>query len=203
MNQQPVFDPSRPIELQFHSAEGVKAVKVRFPNDEEWTQRQRGRKVVIKQLGRGVSETSIPNGERADEQLFAKIRTGDGPECDAFEAARIIDQLSFCEVDDVAPEAEGYRVTLRVPGGSVAVVLRIPTAKDVFEYRRYFARVLDLPFGKQELTVNLNAAANLFEKLVQDTEGYAGPVPIIHQAVAVRAAIDALEAGFADNSANF
>jgi hypothetical protein len=64
--------------------------------------------------------------------------------------------------------------------------------------------MLDLPFNKQELTINLAAAGALHGRLAQSTEGYAGAVPIIHQAVAVKAAIDALEAGFQeDRPANF
>jgi hypothetical protein len=42
----------------------------------------------------------------------------------------------------------------------------------------------------------------LYRKLCQSTEGYAGTVPIIHQAVAVKAAIDALEAGFEGQDPN-
>jgi hypothetical protein len=40
------------------------------------------------------------------------------------------------------------------------------------------------------------SAGALYKKLLVSTEGYAGEAPIIHQAVAVKAAIDALEAGF-------
>lgn len=206
MEQQAIFDSARSIELQLRSAEGIKTAKVRFPSDGEWADRQRRRKVIIKQLGRGVSETSIPNGERADEELLRKIRLDEsGAEFDAFEAARLIEELASVDVDDVSPEAEGYRVNLRVPGGSAAVVLRVPSAKDIFDYRRLFARVLDLPFGRQEMTVNLNAAGALFSKLFVRTEGYEGStVPVIHQAVAVRAAIDALESGLSqDATADF
>ena len=191
-----VFDAGRPVEVQLRSAEGTKTVKVRFPTDEEWTERQRRRKIIIKQLGRGISETVIPHSEDVDAALFAKIRAGEGPEVDPFEASRIIEQLSQADVDDVVPEAGAFRVVLRVPGGLTAHVVRMPSAKDVIEYRRGFARVLDLPFNKQELTVNLAAAGALYQKLVAATEGYAGAVPIVHQAVAVKAAIDALDAGF-------
>ena len=80
----------------------------------------------------------------------------------------------------------------------------MPSAKDVFEYRRGFARVLDLPFGRQEITINIGPLRALYKKLVTTTEGYAGDVPIIHQAVAVKAAIDALDTAFAeDRDANF
>jgi len=195
-----VFDAGRQVEVQLRSAEGTKTVKVRFPTDEEWTERQRRRKIIIKQLGRGISETVIPHSEDVDAALFAKIRAGEGPEIDPFEASRILEQLSQADVDDVVPEAGAFRVVLRVPGGLTAHVVRMPSAKDVIDYRRGFARVLDLPFNKQELTVNLGAAGSLYQKLAQGTEGYAGAVPIIHQAVAVKAAIDALDAGLQEDS---
>ena len=199
-----VFDGSRQVEIKLQSAEGTKTVTVRFPTDEEWVERQRRRKIIIKQLGRGVSETVVPGSEDADAELLSKLRVGEGPEVDAFEATRILEQLSQADVDDVLPEAGAFRVLVRVPGGITAHVLRMPSAKDVIEYRRAFARILDLPFNKQELTVNLAAAGDLYKKLCQGTEGYAGAVPVIHQAVAVKAAIDALEAGFeVDRPANF
>ena len=196
MEQSNVFDSARQLEIQLRSAEGASTVKVRFPTDEEWIERQRRRKIIIKQLGRGVSETTIPNAEEVDADLFRKIRLDEGDEVDAYEASRIIEQLGLAEVDDVVPEGAAFRVLLRVPGGTTAHVLRMPSAKDVIEYRRSFARILDLPFNRQELTVNLGAAGTLYQKLVQATEGYAGAAPIIHQAVAVKAAIDALDAGF-------
>lgn len=192
-----VFDASRPVTVNLRTPEGMKTVRVRFPTDEEWIDRQRKRKVIVKQLGRGVSETTIPDSQDVDGTLLAKIRIGeDGPVVDPFEASRVIEQLSQAEVDDVASIGDGFRVTLRVLGGTVSHELRMPSAKDVFEYRRGFARVLDLPYNRQELVINLAPAAALFKKLIQTSEGYAGDVPIIHQAVAVKAAIDALDAVF-------
>lgn len=194
----PVFDTARPIALQLRTSAGVKTIRVRFPSDEEWTERQRRRKVIIKQLGRGVSETIIANGEEADGALLAKIRTPEenAPEVDPFEASRIIEQLSQAEVDDVVQAGDAFRVTLRVLGGTVTHVLKMASAKDVTEYRRGFARVLDLPYNRQELTINLAAAGALYKKLITTAEGYAGDAPVMHQAVAVKAAIDALDAGF-------
>ncbi|MBE7542263.1 MAG: hypothetical protein M9913_17105 [Bryobacteraceae bacterium] len=191
-----VFDAARPITLKLRTPEGVKTIGVRFPTDEEWIERQRRRKVLIKQLGRGVSETVISGGEDADAALLTKIRQGEGPDVDPFEASRVIDQLGQCDVDDVVQEGDAFRVTLRVIGGTVEHVLRMPSAKDVFDYRRAFARVLDLPYNRQELTVNLAAGGALYKKLATLSDGYAGEPPIIHQAVSVRATIDALDASF-------
>jgi hypothetical protein len=193
-----VFDASRPVTVNLRTPDGVKTIRVRFPTDEEWIDRQRKRKVIVKQLGRGVSETTIPDSQDVDGALLAKIRVGEdeGPVVDPFEASRVIEQLSQAEVDDVASIGDGFRVTLRVLGGTVTHELRMPSAKDVFEYRRGFARVLDLPYNRQELVINLAPAATLFKKLIQSSDGYAGDVPIIHQAVAVKAAIDAIDAVF-------
>jgi hypothetical protein len=197
----PVFDAARPIALQLRTSAGVKTIRVRFPSDEEWTERQRRRKVIIKQLGRGVSETIIANGEDADGALLAKIRVPEenAPEVDSFEASRIMEQLSQAEVDDVVQAGDAFRVTLRVLGGTVTHLLKMASAKDITEYRRGFARVLDLPYNRQELTINLAAAGALYKKLITTTEGYAGDAPIMHQAVAVKAAIDALDAGFQES----
>jgi hypothetical protein len=197
-----MFDAKQPIIIHLRTPDGVKPVRVRFPTDEEWIDRQKKRKVIVKQLGRGVSETTIPDSAEADAALLAKIRLPEenAPEVDPFEASRIIEQLSQADVDDVVQVGDGFRVTLRVLCGTVGHVLRMPSAKDVFEYRRGFARVLDLPYNRQELTINLAAAGALYKELITATEGYAGEAPIIHQAVAVKAAIDALDAGFQEGA---
>jgi hypothetical protein len=195
-----VFDATRPVAIQLRGPDGVKTVRVRFPSDDEWAERQRRRKIIVKNLGRGISETTIPNREDIDAALLAKIRTEEEPEVDPFEAQKVIDQLSTCEVDDVVPAGASFRVILRVLGGTVSHLLKMPTAKDVNTYRNGFARMLDLPFGRQELTLNVRPASDLWKKLIEATEGYAGDAPIIHQAVAVKAAIDALDASFQEDA---
>jgi hypothetical protein len=192
--------------MQLAGPSGTKTVRVRFPNDDEWIERQRRRKAIVKNLGRGRSETTVPNAEDVDGALLAKIRLDeDSPvEVDPFEAGKIIDRLSECEVDDVVQAGNSFKVVLRVLGGAVTHLLKMPSAKDVFEYRRSFARVLELPYNRQEITINLRAASELYRKLIEATEGYAGESPIIHQGVAVKATIDALDAGFQeDRDANF
>ncbi|MEO8592894.1 MAG: hypothetical protein ABI759_06220 [Candidatus Solibacter sp.] len=203
-NNAPVFDAARPVAINLRGPDGVKTVRVRFPSDDEWAERQRRRKVIVKQLGRGVSETTIPSGEEIDAAMLAKIRTEEAPEVDAFEAQKVIEQLATCDVDDVVQAGDAFEVTLRVLGATTMHLLKMPSAKDVNQYRRGFARVLDLPFNRQELTINVRAAGDLYKKLLEGTEGYTGDAPIIHQAVAVKAAIDALDASFQeDRDANF
>lgn len=130
------------------------------------------------------------------------------------EATRSVGQLSQAEVYDVVPAGGSFRVSTRVLGGVTTHQLRrasieAPSARDVIEYRRGFLRSpryqpMLLPYGRQEITVNLAAAGALYKKLCEASEGYASAVPVIHQAVAVKAAIDALEMAFEeDRNANF
>jgi hypothetical protein len=109
-----MFDAKQPISIHLRTPEGVKPVRVRFPTDEEWIDRQKRRKVIVKQLGRGVSETTIPDSAEADAALLAKIRVPEenAPEVDAFEASRIIEQLSQADVDDVVQVGDGFHVTM-------------------------------------------------------------------------------------------
>jgi hypothetical protein len=194
-----VFDATRPVAVQLRGPDGVKTIRVRFPSDDEWAERQRRRKIIVKSLGRGMSETIIPSGEDIDAALLAKIRTEEEPAVDAFEAQKVIEQLATCEVDDVVPAGDSFRVVTRVLGATTTHLLKMPSAKDVNTYKRGFARALDLPFNRQEFTFNIRAAGDLYKKLVDATEGYAGDVPLVHQAVAVKAAIDALEASFQED----
>src|ERR1041384_1935720 len=92
-----VFDATVPVAIQLRAPGGMKTVRVRFPSDDQWTERQRRRKVIIKNLGRGQSETIVPNSEDVDAALLAKIRIEEEEspaEVDAFEAVKCIEQLS-------------------------------------------------------------------------------------------------------------
>lgn len=74
-----VFDATRPVAINLRTPDGVKTIRVRFPSDQEWSERQRRRKIIIKNLGRGISETTVTNAEDVDAALLAKIRTEDEP----------------------------------------------------------------------------------------------------------------------------
>ena len=191
-----MFDIKREIDVKLQSPDAAgKSVAIRFPSDEEWMERQRRRKVVIKQLGRGMSETVPPESADDDAQLVQRLLVEPGPDIDGYEATRILDQLSDCDVDDVQAEGGAYRVTTRVPGAITAHLLRMPTAKQILQYRRSFVRVIDLPYNRQSMTINMAAAGDLYKDLLQKAEGYAeDAVPIVHQIVVVKAVIDAVEA---------
>ena len=87
---------------------------------------------------------------------------------------KLIEELATCDVDDVVPAGEGFRVTMRVLGATTVHVMKMPSAKDTFEFRRGFARVIDLQYGRQEITVNIAPVGAMYKKLLISTEGYVG-----------------------------
>lgn len=187
-----MFDTSVPVSITLRRPDGDVVIALRFPTDDELITHQRQRKLVIKQLGRGQSETSVPDAEEADAALIAKIRTDgqDGPPISDFEATRIAEQLLQCEVDDVTQEGSTFHVITRVPGALTDHVINMPSAEDVIKYRRQYARAIDMPHGRQKLTFNLAAVSDFYKKLCTDSANYSGPVPITHQRTALNAAIE-------------
>lgn len=196
-----VFDSERIIALKLRTADGDKTVRVRFPSDAEWIKRQKLRKIIVKQLGRGKSQTTVTPCEDSDLKLVAAIRVEDteGPEIDKFEASFCVEQLATAKVEDVVDEPGGFAVTLRTVGGVTVHHLKMPSEQDKADYRSNFAKPLDLPFDRQEITVNIGAASDVYKRLCISTEGYKGSVPIIHQSAALQAAINAQEAPFAED----
>jgi len=190
-----LFDTNRQMEITLQSAEGAKTITVRFPSDQQWIERQRKRKILIKNLGRGMSETITPDSSDFDADLVAELRAGEEPAIDGFEASRILDEISRADVDSIEREENLFRVHLQIPGSRTIHVMKIPSSRDLFQHRRSFYRIIDLPYNRQQLTINLDAAADLYKKLCESNEGYAASVPIIHQAAAIQAVVSEVESG--------
>ncbi len=181
-----MFDTKREIEISVLHPSGKKACRVRWPSDEEWIEHSSRRRVVVSQLSREESVTDIVDGERAAAELLAKIRLdNDGPELDEFEAAYVIDRLSRAQVQECERADGGVAVSLKVPGSATTHVLRVPSLAEVVAYRRSFSRIVENRRGKQLLKINLRAAGEFYDKLIQSKDGYVGDVPVIHKAAVV------------------
>jgi hypothetical protein len=56
-----------------------------------------------------------------------KPRNGDAPEIDHFAAMKVVEQWRLAEVDDMVPDGDSFKVTLRVPGATTVHLLKIPS----------------------------------------------------------------------------
>jgi len=180
-----MFDTNRELELTIPSPDGGKTVAVRFPTDDQWIERMRKLRTVVRTIGRGKTSTEIENSEEVDSDLVNAVRiNADGPALDGAEASAVIDRISRADADEAEREGSEYRIRLRVPGAVTLHRLRMPSQKEILDYRRSAVSVLD-GRRRQEIRINLRAAGDLYDKLKTGLEGYAGDVPIVHKSAVV------------------
>lgn len=172
----------------------LKECKLRFPSDEEWCKRARKQRVIRRALGRGRWQYEPVDPEAIDAELFATIRLDqDGEPFDEADASTALAKLELAVASDAERSGPGYRIGLKVPQAVTAHILRIPTQKQMLDYRRASVNIIDAR-RHQEVRVLLEPAGTLYDKLVESVEGYTGPVPIIHKAAILtelQATIDA------------
>jgi len=186
-----MFDTTAEIMITARTGAGKQELLVRWPTDEEWSERARRRKILITRLGRGISETSIDSGD-SDLRVFEKIKQNGAPPLTPGEATRVFEVLAQCDVTDCRLEGDEALVELQVMGGMVSHRLRLPSADQVLALRRT-VRVLDLPYNKQELRIPLEPGAKLWDACGGQSADYTGPIPAIHKDTAIRAVIDYLD----------
>ncbi len=194
--EQTVFDPTVPIEVKFLTGGGERTVRVRFPSDLELIEWKKNRKLYTKGLGRGQSETSAPETEEVDNELFQKIKAADcDAQLDAYDAAKVIDRITQSDIIDVGRAEGNFKVTLAVPGAITEHLLEIPSVRQSVQFRRAFVKTVELRFNRQQHTFHLEPGAELYDKLMKSAKGYAvGVAPsILHKNVVVGAVLDAVD----------
>lgn len=153
-----MFDSTR--EYVFKSLDDSKTIAVSFPTDEQLVQRMAKSKTQVRSIGRGKTVTESNGNEKIDLDLFNKIKTAESTDLDEYEAARVINRLTRVEVLEAQREGNQYTVTLDVPGGQTIHTVRMPSAKQVMNYKRAVVSVIDGRRGAQEIRLNLNASGD-------------------------------------------
>ena len=167
---------------------------LRWPSDQEWSDRKRAAKFVTTQLGRGRSETEQVPSPETDLRIVDACKLNGSPKLEADEATRLLDILGRCEVRDVSIEGPTAAVTLAVPGGEVKHTLRVPSARQARLMREAATKLRQLPHNRIEVRTSLDPPARLWEECGGKSEGYKdGLVPAPHKDVAVRAVIEELD----------
>jgi hypothetical protein len=168
---------------------------VRWPTDAEWAARSRARKFITRNLGRGKRETVTPQPGEPDLKLYEAISLNGSPPLSAAEAAMVLESLAVAIVTDVQVEGNEGCVTMNILTGQVQHYLRVPTADEIFEYKRAAFKLYDLPHGQAQTSFTPEAGARLYDQCNgrSGPEAYKGAVPGPHKAEAVRAVIDHIE----------
>lgn len=185
------FDSGREVELRFRGEHGMKTLLLRFPEDNDWFEHSRKRRIVSKKVGRG-QETTV-DSERADVDLINKVQVGE-QQFDAAEATYAAGELAKAEIVEVRHGDNAAEVTLRVLGGvETKHTIRYPSKAAVMQYRRQAGRLIDMPHGTQHMTIFLEPSAEMYDRYVESNEGYVAAVPAIHKSAAFSAALETPE----------
>ena len=186
-----MFDTTTTIVIGLRTSVGKTDVSVRWPTDEEWAAHRKRRKILLRQLGRGTTETGIDSGD-ADAKLYESIKLNGAPALSVAEASRIVETIATCDVLGVDLHAEDAEVALQTMMGEVKHTVRIPTMDQVRTLQRS-TRLITLPYNRQEIRTNIESSAALWDQCAGRAEGYAGAVPNVHKDTAIRAGISAIE----------
>ena len=191
------FNANGQFKVSVPVGRGIETVIVRFPEDADWIERQRQREIVTRIYPDGAEETSTNPTLEFDQDLIAKLRV-EGPETDGYESGYILSLLEKADVIDVQPEGAGYRVKLRVAGGTVTEhLVRNPTQRELAEYRQGVYQYLNYQ-SKRKTIIRLGVCRSFYDGLAIESKGYAGHMPIIHKASVAGAILGTVNAKTGD-----
>jgi len=200
-----MFDSTAEFALKARSGKTTREIELRWPTDEEWAERHRTRKIVIRQLGRGITETDIDTSE-ADLKLYEAAKLNGAPALTPAEASIVIKVLERAEVSEVVLDGEEATVTLQVPGGPVTHRLQLPTADQALKMQRAASRLFSLPQrNASQMRMYLDPTAKLWDECKGHSDDYKGPIPSLHKDAAIRAVVEQIniEMSPADDEAIF
>lgn len=179
------IDFSKPMTVPIISGER-KVVKLRRgPTDQELCDKARRTPVTRSFLGRGKSQTDDHDGmlDRLNAELVAKlVVVAEGePQLTPGEATLVLTKIERSRVESVDDDGLGYRIVLKTPFGVTVHTVRRPNADEMLEHERSSTKTIDAR-RSQEIRGFLEPSGELYDKIRQRVEGYAGDVvPIIHK----------------------
>lgn len=167
------------LELSIMRDSGPFKLTMRWPTDEEWAKRHKSRRLIQRDMGRGMSESEPIDNKEFDKTLVREI-SGDDTVTPA-EATTVLNRLASSNITGLERTEEGFLVRIRTVGNlEMEIKTKCPSTELSAEYKRKLVRIINLQFGQQEFRTNLQCAADLFESIhIPNGEGR---VAIIHKA---------------------
>lgn len=185
-----MFDTHAEIPIEPRLADGSKTKFVlRWPSDQEWCERARLRKILVKRTGRGSSTNEVVPDPANEVKLIEAITTEGGAKLSHGEATYMLNLLAKCDILNCELGADDATVTMRVWGGEVVHTLNQPTAEQQIEFQRGASKSRELPFNVGDIRVMLEAAGKLWDACHGKSADYANGIPILHKDGAIRAVI--------------
>lgn len=191
--------PVPEYKLTVLSPDGDKPVHVRTPSEAEWSELQRARPLILRDLGRNQSEQSIPDSPEADLKLYEAIRMDGSANLDEYEAGIIIRQIERFDVKGVEREGGEFIVSALTAGDAeFDFRIRIFSARDLVRYRKDRATSRTLQHGVSRIHLHLSPAVELFDRYSQSGTDYSA-IWKARVCDAVASAIEQMTSGGGEN----
>jgi hypothetical protein len=191
-----MFDRSQEIELHVRPASAglvLTPVVVRYPTDDEWAKLLSARRIKVRHMSRGITETLAPPPCEADSRLYEAIAINGAPKMTMAEAKQAIDALNVSQITDVRIEGTEAEVDMYILSGEVHHRMKVPTADQAEELERSGYRSYTLPYSQNEIRLNVGVGARLYDECGGKSDGYQGSVPAPHKDAAFRAVKDFID----------
>jgi len=187
-----MFDSQMKVKTAIRRSHGPETITVKFPDDEQWADWFRRRKVISTSHARGQTKLDIDTGE-ADLRLYEQIREPGSADLVAAEATEVVERIALREVAGGQVDADKVTVDLRVfPDQITTHRVRIPTTEEAGSLKRS-TDVINLRFGQQQFKQSIHPSVKLYDACQISTENYANGVPAIHKDEVIRAALQLIE----------
>lgn len=201
-----MFDDTKTYQIPVPARVGTGAMlHIRWPTDEEWCARAKGRRMIQRKMGRGRTQLSPPDPGEHDLKLYAEICVNGSPEITAGEAMMLLDAIGTCTVTDVHVEDNEAVVSLQIVTGEVTHRLKMPTADQVINFRRAAYFHMELPHNQTEIRLNPAHGATVWDACGGHSLDYKGAIPCIHKDQAIKGVVEFIDANLGPrlDDANF
>jgi len=151
-----------------------KIAVLRLPTSEEIAAYTGSIKQIVHRVGRRQSESRILHNPETERKLFDAIRLDkNGDEFDEAEMRHAIDIVLNQRVSGCERNGSFYTVKVTTNWGPTLHTCRIPTAKEIQQYRENVVKTRDLPHNAEEHRFPPEVAMQLYDAIVTSVEGYA------------------------------
>lgn len=160
--------PAIPIVIQ----NPAKTAALRLPTAEEISAYTGTLRSLIRRMGRYTEEQDVPNVE-AERKLFDAIRLDQrGDEFDDAEVRHALDIVLRCSIHSCERDGDTYVIKLVTPWGVTVHTCRIPTTRELQQYREAVIKPRTLPHNVEERRYPPDVPVHFYDAIIQAVEGY-------------------------------
>jgi hypothetical protein len=151
-----------------------KIAVLRLPTAEETIAYTASIRQVVHSMGRRQRESKILHSVEAERKFFDAIRLDkNGDEFDEAEIRQGIDVVLKQQTVGCERNGNFYVVKVVTPWGPTLHTCRIPTAKEIQQYRENVVKTRDLQYNAEEHRFPPEVSMTLYDAIITAVEGYA------------------------------